>query len=683
VRLGYIEASGFRGFRQSTRVDVPAGFLVITGRNGTGKSSLVDAVEFVLSGNIDKYPAEVGGRETARDYIWWRGEGRPETHFVTLGFIDDHGGTTEVTRSREKGLSIASSELESLFCDAKLKPPDPMRNLCRTSIIRDELIAALSWDQTDPARFEFVRSALGALAPVDLVARLNKAVAVIETIRAEAEQHAQRVGAQLQSALAELSEARASAMQAADLQSALNAIRTTLSLEDASVGELLSACRAHIARRRASLDSGAALPGKLRQLDALVKELGGGGQTDHLARPADAMRDREAAYQTARSRREATEQHLASEQGANKTAASLAGLLEHGRKLGLAAGRCPLCDAARTDVQFREALNNLEARIGAMAGSLAELNAALVKERAEEQTALVDLEKARAEHERISQALRRVSREREVALELWRQVVPNANALPSPGEAEGQVSTERNRLNELEQHMFVLEASQSIDRVARLEGQATAIRQESDRAAAREAAAEGAAAQLKEAERGIKRVNAEIVDERLALLSPLLSELYYRLRPHRNWRDIDYAIRGDVRKFLSLRVGEGLNPQFLFSSGERRAAGLAFLLAVGLSRSWCRWRTLVLDDPVQHVDDFRALHLVEVLSAIRIAGYQLICAVEDPELADLLCRRLRSSWVSPGARVDLDADAVSGSRVVKWSPVHPLPSRVIIESAAD
>src|SRR5690606_37670601 len=117
-------------------------------------------------------------------------------------------------------------------------------------------------------------------------------------------------------------------------------------------------------------------------------------------------------------------------------------------------------------------------------------------------------------------------------------------------------------------------------------------------------------------------------------------------------RTIDYSIRGDVRRFLSLKVGEGLNPQFVFSSGQRRAAGLAFLLSVFLSRNWTRFSTLLLDDPVQHIDDFRALQLIEVLGALRLEGRQIVCAVEDSSLADLLCRRLVSTVEQPGKLFD-------------------------------
>jgi len=161
-----------------------------------------------------------------------------------------------------------------------------------------------------------------------------------------------------------------------------------------------------------------------------------------------------------------------------------------------------------------------------------------------------------------------------------------------------------------------------------------------------------------------------MLDERLAMISPLLSELFLRLKPHGDWRDIEYRIRGDVRRFLSLAVGGDLNPQFVFSSGQRRITGLAFLLSVHLSRHWCSWRTLMLDDPVQHIDDYRALNLVEVLSAIRRDGRQIICAVEDSALAHVLCRRLGTYDGQAGALLTLESGA-QGVANVKLHEVVP------------
>jgi len=99
-----------------------------------------------------------------------------------------------------------------------------------------------------------------------------------------------------------------------------------------------------------------------------------------------------------------------------------------------------------------------------------------------------------------------------------------------------------------------------------------------------------------------------------------------------------------------------------------------------LSRPWCNFHTLILDDPVQHIDDYRALHLAEVLSSIRQLGHQVICTVEDPGLADLLCRRLRSSTADDGIKIELEYEPGMGSRIKEILSIGPLPERILLSA---
>jgi hypothetical protein len=175
-----------------------------------------------------------------------------------------------------------------------------------------------------------------------------------------------------------------------------------------------------------------------------------------------------------------------------------------------------------------------------------------------------------------------------------------------------------------------------------------------------------------------RRSAAETLDERLGRVLPLMSELYRRLRPHPIWTDIDYSVRGDVQRFLKLKVGADINPQFVFSSGQRRATGLAFLLSVNLALAWSRWRSILLDDPVQHVDDFRAIHLAEVLAHLCQSGRQIVCAVEDSALADLMCRHLPSSNLGSGKRVTLGSDNDGALAITEERNVAPFNRRVLV-----
>src|SRR3546814_21018997 len=122
----------------------------------------------------------------------------------------------------------------------------------------------------------------------------------------------------------------------------------------------------------------------------------------------------------------------------------------------------------------------------------------------------------------------------------------------------------------------------SIRETVRLNAELEQAKKEESRANERLAASQGRTGRARKAEgaaQGLhdaaRRAAGETLDRRLDRVLPLMSELYRRLRPHPIWRDIEYSIRGDVRRFLKLKVGDELNPQFLFSSGQRRATGLA------------------------------------------------------------------------------------------------------------
>ena len=45
-----------------------------------------------------------------------------------------------------------------------------------------------------------------------------------------------------------------------------------------------------------------------------------------------------------------------------------------------------------------------------------------------------------------------------------------------------------------------------------------------------------------------RRAGSETLDLRLDRVLPLMAELYGRLRPHPVWQDIEYSIRGDLRR---------------------------------------------------------------------------------------------------------------------------------------
>ena len=57
IQIEDIQIENFRGIR-NLRLDLGSESFVIVGPNGTGKSGIVDALEFVLTGNVSR----LGGR---------------------------------------------------------------------------------------------------------------------------------------------------------------------------------------------------------------------------------------------------------------------------------------------------------------------------------------------------------------------------------------------------------------------------------------------------------------------------------------------------------------------------------------------------------------------------------------------------------------------------------------------
>jgi len=682
MKLHSLALCGFRGFREPFKLEFGSGFTVLCGRNGVGKSTIFDAIEFALTGEIEKYRIEKAGKESIRDYIWWRGTGKAKQHYVTVAFRSGSGDIFSVTRTREGGIDKSLEKIEAALCGPS-KPEYALRQLCRTSIVRDELIAALSLDLSETERFDLVRGALGAIEGAEYGSRAKEVLAATELSAAQAAKNYEAERIQLNMELAHLSQLRDRAARSGDISTAIATLAAHVGPEPADLVSKIAVARELLANGRIRLARLTEVVKEAFDLAAASQELSSPTfQTlkASVAADLDLAMQQDTAARTALAEAEAA---LASEREANAMAAALVALAEHGEHVGLTDGRCPLCLASRTHEEYLAGLAAAKKRAASLSDGLLSAVSRLetASQRAVETAQVLAAAQQRmqgiadreAEHSARRERLESSARDLQLEPELIRY----------PEQLEKTIAGDRENLIALERSVSTLEASQAVDLVKSAEARVASARERIAEAERTLSRAQAAVRHAKSIANAVKRTSAEIVDERLALISPLLSELYARLRPHRDWRSIDYSIRGDVRRFLSLRVGDDLNPQFIFSSGQRRAAGLAFLLSVHLARAWSKWQTLLLDDPVQHIDDFRAVHLVEVLSALRSEGRQIVCAVEDAQLADLLSRRLVSTSEQVGIRVDLAAGnsgEVTQERIVQ-TPLATSTLRYAVHNA--
>jgi chromosome segregation protein len=676
MKLSFVEFCGFRGFKEPFKLNFGRGFTVISGRNGVGKSTIFDAIEFALTGEIDKYRIEKSAKETIQDYLWWRGTGQASAHYVRVGFIDDAGKEFVVSRTREAGANKSATEIEAALC-AAAKPDQALRQLCRTSIIRDERIAALSLDLSETERFDLVRTALGAIEGPGYATKAKEVTSAAEVNLQNAQRRYEDERLQLNSALIQLSESRDRASKTGDVLAAMTVLVDEVGINPTDLVQRISAAREILARGRMQLtDWGEAI----RQAYEIVRLQAELRSDQHLKAKEACTRALSAAAALDITAQQAVDDAriaLAREQEVDKLAAALTALVLHGEHVGLNDGRCPLCAAERSETEFAAGIELAKARCQALGAGVTIAEQQLENARKRAQASTGELAQAQTSLDALISKEEQLRVRAATQVEKFSKLSIDPKFVTDPDGLERALDHERERLIKIERAILTLEASQAVELVTGTEVRVASIRDTVAEAENAMLRAQTAAAAAKKIAHSVLRTSAEIVDERLAVISPLLNELYTRLRPHSEWRSIEYSIRGDVRRFLSLKVGDGLNPQFVFSSGQRRAAGIAFLLSVYLCRGWSQWQTLLLDDPVQHIDDFRALHLVEVLGALRLNQRQIVCAVEDIDLADLLCRRLISTSEAPGMRYDIGFAPSGDIAIVNKAEMKPLATSAL------
>jgi chromosome segregation protein len=132
-----------------------------------GKSTVLDAVDFALTGTINKFSVKAAKGGGLDEHIWWVGSGKAETHSVSIGFVNDAEERFIVTRSRENGCTVQPSEILTRLCSQRSAHKASVETLLQTTLIRDEFIAGLSLDLPEQTRFTLVREAIGSMVGPD------------------------------------------------------------------------------------------------------------------------------------------------------------------------------------------------------------------------------------------------------------------------------------------------------------------------------------------------------------------------------------------------------------------------------------------------------------------------------------------------------------------------------------
>jgi DNA repair exonuclease SbcCD ATPase subunit len=191
----------------------------------------------------------------------------------------------------------------------------------------------------------------------------------------------------------------------------------------------------------------------------------------------------------------------------------------------------------------------------------------------------------------------------------------------------------------------VLRVLPSGAQVAATEVEARKLEEQLAEARTRTSVASARQEQAQVLHRATTRAGAAVAENRFRLLAPLVSDIFSRLDPHPVFKTFDFSLgvyreRGVANPIVrDDKFGVEADPLLVFSSSQANVAALSYFLALGWAAGKDAMPFVLLDDPLQSLDDVNALGFADLCRHVR-KQRQLIVSTHDPRLAGLLERKL-------------------------------------------
>lgn len=136
-----------------------------------------------------------------------------------------------------------------------------------------------------------------------------------------------------------------------------------------------------------------------------------------------------------------------------------------------------------------------------------------------------------------------------------------------------------------------------------------------------------------------------IFRERFEALEPLMNDIYGRLDPHPTFTRLDFHIETYNRRGTATATvtdeGEKVrgNPLLMFSSAQANIVALSAFLALGWAARDAGLPFVLMDDPLQALDDVNVLGFSDLMRQVR-RQRQVILSTHEERFARVLERKL-------------------------------------------
>ncbi|KZE73930.1 hypothetical protein AV545_13625 [Paenibacillus jamilae] len=152
----------------------------------------------------------------------------------------------------------------------------------------------------------------------------------------------------------------------------------------------------------------------------------------------------------------------------------------------------------------------------------------------------------------------------------------------------------------------------------------------------------------------VKTKYAELVAKQNHILGdqlhghPVISWVYSAINPHTQYKDLKVIVNTNGTHFTSKEIQGDLYLDQIFSQAQLNILALSTFLGIGLTQQYSSLDQLLLDDPIQSMDDVNVLAFIDVLRAILDSesnNKRLIISTHDDSFAELLAIKMRNKNV--------------------------------------
>lgn len=686
-----LRVEAFRGFRDSREFDLSASAVIVTGPNGTGKTSFFDALQWCLLGSIQRLE-DLRARRNVEHILNQYRLGRKATveldlviagEPLTLRRSGDHTGSTLELR-RPGTAPIFGPEADEALRNLLLPNTDLALEAALTTsglMQQDVMRGVLEAKPAD--RYRHLTTVLG-LGQLEGFEEATRTLASEATKRASsAKSERDRIAGALSQARERLAAAQTrleSLPQIEALREEISAYLTTTpaSLEGPTAEIDLAhqdAVKALATQFGSTLDAVSKCVASIRHAQELQASLQPEPTADESASLRAAQEAAEGDLETARVNSKSLEDRLLA---ARSTAAEMAQLAA--LAIPQLTDVCPVCgqsiDPAHIEAELRARADDTQSIVALQTELEAARDAIRTAEmRVSEARAVSEAVEARLTQWKQFRSAQAQAEERLVRLTEEKFVVrPTARSVDDFAEAADSVTeyltSRRSRLLEFlnafdQQHERGLVERSSAE-VSNLE-KALAASESSFVTETKRSQ------QLKQLSDQSVAARVEVTEERVRAMQPLVANIFQRLDPHPAFKTIEFELdtyyRQGTTSPLVRDIVEGVSadPLVVFSTSQANIVALSYFIAMSLSSGDRGLPFLLLDDPVQSMDDVNVLGFADLCRHLQ-SRRQLIVSTHERRFAGLLERKLAprtedastklirfAGWDRSGPKVDQEA----------------------------